>query len=638
MSSALLDADLAVLAVDRLVRERVDIVGIEEVQDLTAYYLTSLAGRSASEILDVLWDRASRADTLDCGALWRNPSLSPAVLRAGAAAATELDVRTLELVAGNPSLPPDLMEQLAQHHVASVRHAVATNASASPAVLVDLAGDPEQEVRWGVAENPSTPVEVLRTLASRRRDVGLQARVARNPSAPPDLLRKLASRSRPQVREGVAANPSAPHDLRRALANTDEALVLHALAVNEASPPDVLDDLRRRSTGIARRVAENPSSPAKLLDRMADDAGMVDAVVRNPSVAEATLRRLSRHERARVREAVASCARCPLDVASDLMEDADGRVRSAVLRNAVLRDPATTVPASSWERVLDGADIHDVYRVAAARHADPAFPGAVLGAWRLLEDVAVACREGLALPKAKRARRWSSLPSQLDLLIDLPVDAAAVEARSLAGLRGRVARTGREIERLHERMGNCLDSYIPRARRGEVIVASYDDPARNETYAVVWQQQDDGTWMFQQADSKYNRGALPSGFVEDVPQVTDAINASRRDLPSLRQAPAVDAAGVRGARTTRRSVTGPDGAPSAAGAAPRPAGRAAPGPQAPSPLGPKPPRNAAGRPVRGRGSEPVVPARSKLLGPPRSSGPEEPNGAGGRQPRCQTRT
>jgi hypothetical protein len=76
----------------------------------------------------------------------------------------QLDKRTLEIMATDPSTPIALLERLASHTLADVRAAVADNRNTPIYTLWLLSKDTDADVRYQVAENHNLPLVLIRSL------------------------------------------------------------------------------------------------------------------------------------------------------------------------------------------------------------------------------------------------------------------------------------------------------------------------------------------------------------------------------------------------------------------------------------------------------------------------------------------
>jgi len=78
----------------------------------------------------------------------------------------QLDKRTLEGMACDPTTPIILLERLALHPNADVRAAVADNENAPLYTIWTLAKDADADVRYQLAENHQLPIALIRSLTN----------------------------------------------------------------------------------------------------------------------------------------------------------------------------------------------------------------------------------------------------------------------------------------------------------------------------------------------------------------------------------------------------------------------------------------------------------------------------------------
>lgn len=109
-------------------------------------------------------------------------------------------------------------------------------------LLRDLAQNTaDMGARWAVAKNPHTPQDVLTQLS--KDDVNLvRALVATNPKTSPAVLEKFFSDEK-IVRDGLSGNPSTPAKILKILANDADKMVRMRLAENKNAPTEVLNEL-----------------------------------------------------------------------------------------------------------------------------------------------------------------------------------------------------------------------------------------------------------------------------------------------------------------------------------------------------------------------------------------------------------
>lgn len=215
-------------------------------------------------------------------------------------------------VAARSDLPADLQRLLVADVDEIVRWHVVVRPETSPEMLAALADDPSVEVRAAVAGHRSSPVAVLERYASERRS---SAAVASNAATPPSALLHLiddpapatraaiAARSdmpaetlvafatdpSPDVRSGLAGNSALPMEAQRTLAHDEGLWVRSALAGNPSLTDDIVAILARDPEDLIRStVAERENCPPAILEMLATDEEQYvrDSVCRNESATD----------------------------------------------------------------------------------------------------------------------------------------------------------------------------------------------------------------------------------------------------------------------------------------------------------------------------------------------------------------
>ena len=265
-----------------------------------------------------------------------------------------------ESVAARHTAPAEALTRLARTGDSKVRDRVAANRSAPPDALTRLARTGDSKVRDRVAANRSAPPEALALLARDNNRLRRQ-RVAAHPNTPEETLMLLSRDDAPRVALTVAENTAAPPSVLSALAKYPDDTLVEAVAENPSTPPDTLDELARHATAQVRRgVAANTSAPAATLVFLADDRDLVvrRRVAANPRTPTETVVALAADTRASVRGTVATSARTPPDVLECLAKDEDSWVREKVAHNPNTPEPALTDlthdPATSVRRTAAG--------------------------------------------------------------------------------------------------------------------------------------------------------------------------------------------------------------------------------------------------------------------------------------------
>ncbi|MEV7870860.1 Mucin-2 [Streptomyces sp. NPDC088124] len=243
-----------------------------------------------------LWE--CRRDSRVTAALLRDPKSAAEVLRHGlfhhADAERRVAERThLAALAENPSLPTDLVEQLAV--------------------------DPDEAVRLAVSLRPE--LDEARRMAIDftvgdfdRANVGW----VRDGLADPEVLRRAATSAHPLLRRTAARSPHLPPDLVRLLARTEDPLVEDLLSVHHPdTPEEVLMRVYARLGGTfsAWMAETHPRFPREgLAARYADhpDGNYRRLAVRDPAATPALIERLSHDPAVWTRQAAAGDPRLPL--------------------------------------------------------------------------------------------------------------------------------------------------------------------------------------------------------------------------------------------------------------------------------------------------------------------------------------
>lgn len=143
--------------------------------------------------------------------------------------------------ASNPSLPRDLVDQLAVDESSWVRSRMAANPSCPVDVLVRLSVDGEPGVRSSVAGHRGTPPDVLTGLADDQ-DRSVRYTLARNPATPSPVLRTLSADPERSVRAGVAKNESTDdQEVFEHLARDPDEWVRQEVAINRKASDHLIE-------------------------------------------------------------------------------------------------------------------------------------------------------------------------------------------------------------------------------------------------------------------------------------------------------------------------------------------------------------------------------------------------------------
>jgi hypothetical protein len=242
-------------------------------------------------------------------------------------------------LAGNESVPTDILARLAQSPDRQIRRRVAGNLRIPQDIVSGLANDRNTLVRLAVSENETAALELraevaggylslLRSMDARMTSTAERSRfldaASRLEETGTDALGGDDIRWLNDAEVGtssplkamVARMPQTPPDLLEGALNSRDVRVLEALAANQQLPVHIATSLaRRRSKEIRTALAANPKTP--------------------PKVRGSLIRWLARHEEASCRRSAAGNPASPLDILKRLSNDDDPSVRSAVAENEI---------------------------------------------------------------------------------------------------------------------------------------------------------------------------------------------------------------------------------------------------------------------------------------------------------------
>lgn len=270
------------------------------------------------------------------------------------------DAAALNVMAKNPSVPPDVVETLLRHPDPSVRQGLAGRVDLSGDQLLRLATDPAVEVRTAVSTHPGltepqrASIDIDTTTAPGDGHFGSGDVRCRWIPPPDDAVPALAdalpwARSvNPLLRRRAARNAELPAEVVAILADDSDLGVRVLLAQHHpAAPPALLlrSFLEYHCCG-RDRLSELPQFPTDGLARFADDP---DPAVRrlvalDPDADPELVDRLSTDPDASVRQAMASSPRLPAPRIVALLNDPE-------LAEAAAANRALTV--DQMEQILD---------------------------------------------------------------------------------------------------------------------------------------------------------------------------------------------------------------------------------------------------------------------------------------------
>lgn len=270
------------------------------------------------------------------------------------------DLAALQVMGGNPSIPPDVIEALLRHPDPAVRQGVTGRADLTGDQLVRLATDPAVEVRTavsthaGLTEQQRADIDIdVSTVPDDGHYGSADVRCRWLPypdSTPPELADALrwARSVNPLLRRRAARNTDLPADLVSILAEDSDLGVRVLLAQHHpAAPPALLLRCYLEYHCCGRdRLSELPQFPTDGLARFADepDPAVRRLVALDPHASPALVDRLSTDRDADVRRAMASSPRLPAPRITALLDDPD-------LAEAAAANPA--LPVDQMQQILD---------------------------------------------------------------------------------------------------------------------------------------------------------------------------------------------------------------------------------------------------------------------------------------------
>ncbi|WP_327256390.1 hypothetical protein [Streptomyces sp. NBC_01244] len=229
-------------------------------------------------------------------------------------------------IAGNPSLPTDVVALLAGDPDPAVRERIAHRADLGPADRRALAVDPDPRVRLALSVHPELSEEE-RAAIDYEIPAGGCFQAWRGPTVPrdPQHVRRDANSGHPLLRRKAAMDRTLPPDLMERLAADEDLGVRVLLAQNH---PDAPASLLLRSfleyTGHERaHLTTRPNFPTAGLAAFADheDPEVRALAARDPHTAPATVERLTRDPDPAVRGALARHPNLPRPRLTELLDD-----------------------------------------------------------------------------------------------------------------------------------------------------------------------------------------------------------------------------------------------------------------------------------------------------------------------------
>lgn len=241
-------------------------------------------------------------------------------------------------IAGNPSLPADVVVLLAGDPDPEVRERIAHRADLAPAERRALAVDPDPGVRLALSVHPELSEEERAGIDYEIPAGGCFQALPGPWPRDPEHVRRNANSGHPLLRRRAAMDHALPPDLVERLAADEDPGVRVLLAQNH---PDAPAPLLLRSfleyTGPERaHITTRPNFPTTGLASFADheDPEVRALAALDPQTAPATVERLTRDPDPAVRAALARHPNLPRPRLTELLDD--GELAHAAAANPAL--------------------------------------------------------------------------------------------------------------------------------------------------------------------------------------------------------------------------------------------------------------------------------------------------------------
>jgi hypothetical protein len=170
----------------------------------------------------------------------------------------------------DPQTPVEILEQLAEYPIFTVRKEVANNPNASAAALAKLIEDPEDDGGYlvrKVAAHPHASSAILSQIFVDRSNwskrylsctlcYDLDVMIAHHQNTSVEILARLAEDGDSRARSAVGGNPNTPLEILARLAE-------EGLEIDRGSEGDC--------DGVRAALASNPHTPAAIFVRLAND-------------------------------------------------------------------------------------------------------------------------------------------------------------------------------------------------------------------------------------------------------------------------------------------------------------------------------------------------------------------------------
>jgi hypothetical protein len=248
----------------------------------------------------------------------------------------DLDLYMLSRAAVNSDTPYSLLRELAKHCDARIRLAVAQNPSLSPDILEQLLSDSRLKVVHQALRHPHITLEDLNGSPEFKnaKNWRLRVMIARNLQTSVDILLQLAEDDSAFVRYAVSRNPNTPQEI--AMQAGDPGHFQQLLqAGTDGSNRKQLERLGSSySVKLRKAVANNPNTPRRVMDALLVDScyQVRRELARNQKASEHMLGVLANDQYSCVRVSVVANSNTSREIKLKLCQDPDRRVQRVALK------------------------------------------------------------------------------------------------------------------------------------------------------------------------------------------------------------------------------------------------------------------------------------------------------------------
>ncbi len=242
---------------------------------------------------------------------------------------------------------PEILATLAKDQSHEVRTLAVKNRYASRKTVLGLVKDKERYAKE--EKNLKIKIDSKELCFECRKDLALN-------SDETSILSVLAKDSSDSVRYAVAKNPSTPQKLLEKIARKQsEDIATRDVAIERIKDEKILLDMAKDSkVSIRMTVASHPDTPREVLEMLAKDSSYFvrKEVATNQNTPESALEMLANDEQIAVREVLAYCRYTPSKVLTILAEDSNYDVRTEVVLNCNTPPEVLEILAKDYSLVI----------------------------------------------------------------------------------------------------------------------------------------------------------------------------------------------------------------------------------------------------------------------------------------------